>query len=149
MMQINCPVCSYQDITGDTCPNCDADLRVIRMLQALPQVPTQSPWPLRIALLLLIIAIGLGVATNLIFSRPQLNTVVITQPSPVTPQKPPEPTTYTVQTGDNLSAIAQKLCGQGVSLPAIVQANPQLIGRENYLEVGQVLKIPQCQEGVQ
>ncbi len=35
---INCPVCSYQDIQGNTCPNCDADITLIRTLKNLPIV---------------------------------------------------------------------------------------------------------------
>jgi hypothetical protein len=152
--QLNCPVCSYQDITGDTCPNCDADLRVIRMLQELPLVPQPSLWPLRIALLLLIICIGLGVAMSWIFSSPQFNAVVVSHPHPVpqtiTPPKPsPAPTTYTVQPGDNLTAIAQKLCGKDSSWQIMVKSNPQFQGKENYLRVGEVLKIPNCQEGME
>ncbi|BCL33640.1 LysM peptidoglycan-binding domain-containing protein [Nostoc sp. MS1] len=151
--QLNCPVCSYQNITGDTCPNCDADLRVIRMLQELPHVPKSSVWPLRITLLLLIIGIGLGVASSWIFSPPQFNTVVVSAPSPVhQPITPPQPssapTTYTVQPGDNLSAIAQKLCGKETTWEIMLKANPQLQGKENYLKVGEVLKIPHCLEGI-
>ncbi|MEJ1931561.1 LysM peptidoglycan-binding domain-containing protein [Nostoc sp. NIES-2111] len=209
--QLNCPVCSYQNITGDTCPNCDADLRVIRMLQELPLVPKPSVWPLRITLLLLIIGIGLGVATSWIFSQPQFNTVVVSNPSPVHQAiNPPDPspnlsrqllqrgephasllkpgnpptqlapqrtgspkrrealisppsllgkgagglgltlasTTYTVQPGDNLSAIAQKLCGTETTWEVMLKANPQLQGKENHLKVGEVLKIPHCQEGI-
>ncbi|BAY39468.1 peptidoglycan-binding LysM [Nostoc sp. NIES-2111] len=179
--QLNCPVCSYQNITGDTCPNCDADLRVIRMLQELPLVPKPSVWPLRITLLLLIIGIGFGVVTSWIFFPPQFNTVVISAPTPVhqtinphypspnlSPKRrealisPPSllgkgagglgltlaSTTYTVQPGDNLSAIAQKLCGTETTWEVMLKANPQLQGKENYLKVGEALKIPHCQEGI-
>ncbi len=46
-------------------------------------------------------------------------------------------TEYTVQSGDNLSAIAQKT---GVSLDALLQANG--LNRSSILSVGQKLKIP-------
>ncbi|MBR8833940.1 MAG: LysM peptidoglycan-binding domain-containing protein [Stigonema ocellatum SAG 48.90 = DSM 106950] len=167
---INCPVCSYQEITGDTCPNCDTDLGVIRMLQKLPPGQTLpqpvkfAAWSLRIALLMLIIGIGLGVGINKTFLQPQLNTVVFSYPSPVSssrerpkpptnpapvlPQKPPAPTAYSVKPGDHLSAIALKLCGKKTSWQLMVKANPQLKGRENDIDVGEVFKIPNCQEGI-
>lgn len=151
-IQLNCPVCSYQNITGDTCPNCDADLRVIRMLQELPPVPKQSGWTLRIALLFMIIGLGLGVGTSWIFSPSQFHAEVV-DPLPVyqtvnpPPQPPPASSTYTVQPGDNLSAIAQKLCGKQSTWQVMLKANPQLQGKENYLQVGEVVKIPNCQEG--
>ncbi|WP_427158423.1 LysM peptidoglycan-binding domain-containing protein [Aliinostoc sp. HNIBRCY26] len=158
-LNLNCPVCSYQNITGDTCPNCDTDLRVIRMLQELPPVPTPSIRPFNIVLLILIL-IGLGFAVAIFWrlSLPQLNTAVVADPTPtqttkvapvaVIPPKPPEPKTYKVQRGDNLSAIAQKFCGQQATWQIMLKANPQLQGRENYIDVGEVLKIPHCQEGM-
>jgi hypothetical protein len=33
---LNCPVCGYKEIEGNTCPNCDADLSLIRSLTELP-----------------------------------------------------------------------------------------------------------------
>ena len=62
--------------------------------------------------------------------------------------KPPEPMTYTVQPKDNKSAIAEKFCGKGTSWQVMVKANSQLKGREYYIDVGEVLKVPNCKEGV-
>ncbi len=88
-IKLNCPVCSYQEIAGNTCPNCDAGLGVIRMLQELPQKQTLlqpvkiAAWPLRIALFMLSVGIGLVVGLSWTFLQPQLNPVVVTYPTPV------------------------------------------------------------------
>ncbi|MCC5627893.1 peptigoglycan-binding protein LysM [Nostoc sphaeroides CHAB 2801] len=114
-IKLNCPVCDYQEIEGDTCPNCDTDLSVIRMLKELPQV--QNPlrqlkitkWQLGVALLLLIIGIGLGVIGSFIFLQPQLPPVSSPNQvnhAPVTAKEPPKPITYTVKSGDHISAIS-------------------------------------------
>ncbi|HYX15277.1 MAG TPA: peptigoglycan-binding protein LysM, partial [Nostoc sp.] len=82
-IKLNCPVCDYQEIEGDTCPNCDTDLSVIRMLKELPQVENPlrqlkiTKWQLGVALLLLIIGIGLGVIGSFIFLQPQLHTLTV------------------------------------------------------------------------
>jgi nucleoid-associated protein YgaU len=167
-LQLTCPVCSYRDITGDTCPNCDTDLSVIRLLQELPAVETPveivkvTAFPLRIALLMLMIGICLGVGGSFILQTTYLHTLTVSSAQPVAsnspiPQAtitnpslvaktPPKPTTYTVKAGDYLSAIAQKLCGKNTSWQIMVEANPQLKGRENSIDVGEVFKIPNCQE---
>lgn len=166
-IKLNCPVCDYQEIEGDTCPNCDTDLSVIRMLQELPQVENSvqqvkiSKWQLLVVLLLLIIGIGLAAMGNFMFLQPKLHTLTVTSPNPVisdrpkppvnsapvTAKEPPKPITYTVKSGDHLSVIAKKFCGKGTSWQVILKANPQLKGRENYIDVGEVLKIPNCKEG--
>ncbi|MEH2346930.1 MAG: LysM domain-containing protein [Nostoc sp.] len=166
-MKLDCPVCDYQEIEGDTCPNCDTDLSVIRMLKELPQVenPLQqvkiSKWQLGVALLLLIIGIGLGAMSSFIFLQPQLQTLTVSSPdpiisdrptlpvnnAPVTAKEPLKPITYTVKSGDYLSAIAEKFCGKGTSWQVMLKANPQLKGREDDIDVGDVLKIPNCKDG--
>ncbi|MHC5598220.1 MAG: LysM peptidoglycan-binding domain-containing protein [Nostoc sp.] len=162
MIKLNCPVCDYQEIEGDTCPNCDTDLSVIRILKELPQVENPlrqvkiPKWQLGVALLLLIIGIGLGVIGSFIFLQPELHpTVSSPNPvvklpvnhAPVTAKEPPKPITYTVKSGDHISAIAQQFCGEGTSWQVMVKANPRLKGREDYISVGEVLKIPNCKEG--
>ncbi|MDB9372012.1 LysM peptidoglycan-binding domain-containing protein [Nodularia sphaerocarpa] len=162
-----CPVCNYQEVEGNICPNCDADLSLIRMLQELPPVENLRPtikvtgWQLGAALLLLVIGIGLGSLGSFIFVQ---SAVTVVAPHPIAvnsdrptppindtailvPQKPPEPITYTVKPGDHLSAITEKFCGEGISWQVVVNANPQLKGRENLIKVGEVFKIPNCQEG--
>ncbi|MCC5660874.1 LysM peptidoglycan-binding domain-containing protein [Nostoc sp. XA010] len=165
-IKLNCPVCDYQEIEGDTCPNCDTDLSVIRMLKELPQVENPlrqlkiTKWQLGVALLLLVIGIGLGVIGSFIFLQPQLHTLTVSSSNPVssdrlklpvhapvTAKEPPKPITYTVKSGDRLSAIAQKFCGEGTSWQVMVKANPKLKGRKDYIDVGEVLKIPNCKEG--
>ena len=103
---------------------------------------------------ILVIGMGLGALGCFVFLQPQIFTatspspVVINSPSPTpTPVKPPEPMTYTVKPKDNLSAIALKFCGKGTSWQVMVKANSQLKGREHYIDVGEVLKVPNCKEG--
>ncbi|BAZ29539.1 hypothetical protein NIES4074_19860 [Cylindrospermum sp. NIES-4074] len=160
-LKLNCPVCGYQGIEGNSCPNCDTDLSLIRMLQELPQrensPPLAAKWQLSIALLMLLIGTGLGAVGSSLFLRPNLYTATISpspsvpvsriSPTPPAPEKPPEPITYIVQAGDSLSAIAEKFCDKGTSWQVIVKANPQLEKRENYIDVGDKLTIPNsCKE---
>ena len=162
-MKLNCPVCDYQEIEGDICPNCDTDLSVIRMLEELPQVENSlqqlkiAKWQLGVALLLLIIGIGLGVMGSFIFLQPHSYTLTVSSANPVlklpvnhapvTAKKPAKPITYIVKSGDHLSAIAQKFCGEETSWQVMLKANLQLKGREDYIDVEKVLRIPNCKEG--
>lgn len=164
--KLDCPVCGYKEIDSYVCPNCDTDLVLIRMLQGLPELeqPQQKPhlpsriaaWQLAIAAIILLIGMGLGSLGSFLFFQPQQiaaitpnNPVVITspQPSPIPPQ-PEEATTYTVKFGDNLSLITERLCSKGTDWQVMVQANPQLKGRENYIDKGEVLKVPNCKEAI-
>jgi nucleoid-associated protein YgaU len=159
-LKLNCPVCGYQEIEGNICPNCDTDLSLIRTLQELPPQKKSRPFskiaPLGLAILMLVIGIILGASGSFLWVQPNLYTTTISPPQPVTisptpkpqitPEKPPKPTTYTVVAGDSLTVIATKFCRKGASWQIIVKANPQLKGRENSLEVGEVLTIPRCQE---
>ncbi|AFZ23447.1 LysM domain-containing protein [Cylindrospermum stagnale PCC 7417] len=165
-LKLNCPVCGYQEIESNTCPNCDTDLSLLRMLQELPQRENSllakfAGWPLGFALLILILGMGLGAYGSFLVVQPNLyiatisprNPVVMSSASPkpaaspaIAPEKPPKSNTYIVQAGDSLSAIAEKFCVKGTSWQVIAKANPQLKGRENDLEVGDQLKIPNCQE---
>ncbi|BAY09811.1 LysM peptidoglycan-binding domain-containing protein [Calothrix sp. NIES-2098] len=168
-IKLNCPVCGYQEVAGKTCPNCDTDLSVIRMLQELPSLDTLvqpvkvTTWPIGIALLMLIVGICMGAGGSFIIQQTQLHALTVSSShsvtsisipkptiknTPVVVKKPSKPTTYTVKSGDYLSAIAEKFCGKGTSWEVIVKANPQLKGRENYIDVGEVFKIPNCKEPV-
>ncbi|MEA5550761.1 LysM domain-containing protein [Anabaena cylindrica UHCC 0172] len=160
--KINCPVCGYQDIESNICPNCDTDLSLIRTLQELPSVEKKSlkiklsGWTLAVALLMLIIGIGLGVGSSFIILQSGLYNATILNPNPtvvnssISPINKPvlQPNIiYTVKPGDNLSLIALKLCGQGGAWKLIVKANPELENRKNYyIDPGEELKIPNCQE---
>lgn len=122
-IKLNCPVCDYQEIEGETCPNCDTDLSVIRMLKELPQVENPlrqvkiPKWQLGVALLLLIIGIGLGVMGSFIFLQPQLQPV--SSPNQVSSDRLKLPVNHA---------------------PVTVKANP-------HINVGEVLKIPNYKEG--
>ena len=60
----------------------------------------------------------------------------------VAADKPAE-TTYTVQAGDTLWGIAQKLLGNGALYTKIYEANKDVIGSNpDVIKVGQVFKIP-------
>lgn len=167
---LNCPVCRYTEIANNTCPNCDADLSLIRLLTELPssnsqvtevkaqRQPKVAGWQVGIALLILLVGIGLGTTSSFLFLQSQLigktansspvavsgasKTPVAIAQAPVTPQKP---TQYTVQPGDNLTVITEKICGKSKSWQVMVKANPQLKGRENWIDVGEVLKLPNCE----
>lgn len=175
---LNCPVCGYKEIQGNTCPNCDADLSLIRSLTELPTlekaegVRSRSKvaiWQVGVALLILIFGIGLGALGSFLFLQPQLVSNKITSP-PVaikgdkTPNPPtPFPTReggvegrgergvspltrqYTVKPGDNLSVLTEKFCGKGNSWQVMVKANPQLQSHPNLIDVGEVLKLPNCE----
>jgi hypothetical protein len=164
-MKLICPVCNYPEVESNVCPNCDADVSLIRMLQELPPVENIRPlskirgWELGAAFVLLIMGIALGTLASFIFLPSRITvvapdsitfdsdepTLAANEPASL-PQTPPEPITYTVEPGDNLSNITEKMCGQGISWQIMVKANPQLQGRENLIRVGEVLKIPHCQE---
>jgi tetratricopeptide (TPR) repeat protein len=58
------------------------------------------------------------------------------------PAPPARPRTYTVQSGDSLTRIAQKLYGDGAKGDRIYQANRGKLKSMNALKEGQVLVIP-------
>ena len=159
--ELSCPVCAYTEIAGNSCPNCDADLSVIRLLTELP-LETQiqqkpARWQLGAALLLLLLGIGLGVGGSLLFVQPSrffINAISPPIPTAVQSDRPvtlpiaqkPQPPQYTVKSGDNLSAIAEQFCGKGKSWQVMLKANPQLNTRPDLINIGEVLKIPNCEE---
>ena len=163
-IKLDCPVCGYKEIEKDICPNCDTDLVLIRMLQGLPELEEPPPkiatWQLAVAAIILLIGMGLGTLGSFLFFQPQQiaaipsnNPIVITSPSPqaspiTAPARPEEPTTYTVKLGDNLSLITERLCTKGTDWQVMLKANPQLKGRENYIDKGEILKVPNCKEAI-
>lgn len=179
---LNCPVCGYTEIAGNSCPNCDTDISLLRSLAELPvaeslasatsltvdtaNIPNSSPlfwragWQIGIALLILILGIALGASGSFFFLQPaQLLTTTASPPTSSTTQSetktptvitqtpiaPKQPTLYTVKLGDNLTVITEKSCGQGKPWQLMVKANLQLKSRPNYINVGEVLNLPNCE----
>jgi LysM repeat protein len=60
------------------------------------------------------------------------------EPTPI----PPEPSTYTVQPGDTLSAIARQVYGQSGLWRLIFEANQDILSDPGQIHPGQVLTIP-------
>jgi len=165
-IKLNCPVCGYQEIEGNTCPNCDTDLSLTRMLQHLSPVEKLHPqvkvatWQLGVAFVILLFGIGLGVWGGFVFFSLKPYTTIVNIPSPVVIShvSPPvaiatlEPIKlqelkYTVKQGDSLTSIAEKFCGQKTSWQVMLETNPQVKGRENFIDIGEELNEPKCKEG--
>ena len=172
-VELSCPVCASIEIAGDSCPNCDTDLSLIRLLTELPPSSPQATvlekpqiqlkfagWPLGAALLILTMGIVLRAASSFLFWQPsQLLTTTVDSPSPIAIKSdrtaaPPvaqktvnrqQPTQYVVKPGDNLAGITEQFCGKGKSWQAIVKANPQLNTRPDLINVDEVLKLPNCE----
>ena len=171
---LNCPVCGYKEIEGNICPNCDADLSLIRSLTELPalekaesaggvrRTPKVAIWQVGVALLILIFGIGLGTLGSFLFLQPQLISNKITAP-PVAikgeskipsaiAQEPakrlgqPSQTYYKVKPGDSLSKIAERFYGDGTLWASLVKANPNIKGQEDFLDIGEPLIIPNREE---
>ena len=108
LSKLTCPVCDRQDVGGNTCPNCDANLTLMRILAELPpsspsyipssfttEQPGGAKWlPYAIAGVMLILGIILGAVINNWFSQSLLTTRNSNSANPVSPQPEPssEPT---------------------------------------------------------
>lgn len=156
--KIDCPVCGYQGIESNVCPNCDTDIYLIRSLEELPQ--RQKSWTTGIAVLMLMIGITIGVAGSFFALQTAIYTANVPKPTvttspnltpqvitPVIPKPAPPLATYTVKSGDTLSRIAAKFCSKPTDWQLIVAANPELQKRENKLDIDQELKIPSSCKG--
>ncbi len=169
-VNLTCPVCDRSQIETNTCPNCETDLSTYRMLAQLPvETPIETKeskriiplWlPVGVAILFLLLGIGLGFAGNSVIARQQPQTTPSTNasnpvPETVSPtdlEKPEEVETseskscggfnYTVRKGDSLSLIASHFYGDTNSWSLIIDANPELKGRESSIEIGELLLIP-------
>ncbi len=157
IIKLTCPVCSQPNIEGDKCPVCESNLSAIRILTELPAVaqPETNPKPLSALLpadfdiryiLILLIGIILGSAGYFWFAHlsPSPATEANLVPAPATPPQPIgiNGFRYTVRSGDSLSLIALQFYGDKDLWPLILNANPYLKGRENYIEIGDVLIVP-------
>ncbi len=58
------------------------------------------------------------------------------------PQKTEEETTYVVQPGDTLSALAQHFYGKASLYPKIFEANRDILSNPDLIKIGQKLRIP-------
>ncbi|OIP73237.1 MAG: hypothetical protein AUK48_10380 [Oscillatoriales cyanobacterium CG2_30_44_21] len=176
-IKLNCPVCGYQDIQKNICPNCDTDVSLLRSLLELPilqtvndavieniqNVPKKSKLPKIWLLVLLGIAIGFAIGgwTGYSMFQSVIGDRITNNPNPslvnkpeivatikATPKTQPISTkSYIVQSGDSLEDLAQKLCGNSEKWRDFVIANPSLIGRESVLDVREKLIIPQSCKG--
>ena len=99
--QLNCPVCGYMEIQGNTCPNCDTDVSLIRMLQQLPQTEKTrrqvkvAGWQLAFTGVILVIGMGLGALGCFLFLQPQIFTS--SSPSPVVINSRQNNSKFTIQ----------------------------------------------------
>lgn len=166
MNTLTCPVCQYTEIAGNSCPNCDTDISLIRLLAELPP-RTESKitiWQVGVLLLILVFGIGLGAISSFLFflqPPPLLNANTVISPTsvviasksktPAITQKTntasPKQSHYIVKSGDSLSKIAAHFYKNDTFWTSLVKANPKLKGREDFIEVGEVLVIPSCEEG--
>ena len=85
---------------------------------------------------------------RLVRTENTLNRIRILEPPaappipPLVPQKMEEETTYVVQPGDTLSALAQRFYGKASLYPKIFEANRDILSNPNLIKVGQKLRIP-------
>ena len=64
------------------------------------------------------------------------------QAAPAQAPKAEEGTTYIVQSGDTLSALAQRFYGKASLYPKIFEANRDILSNPDLIKVGQKLRIP-------
>ena len=121
--------------------------------------PLRLPkWQVGVALLILIVGMCLGAIGSFLFLQPQMIGNTLNSPSPVAikkdktalpiaqaPANSQQPTQYTVKPKDTLTVITEMFCGKEKSWQVMVKANPELKGRENWIDVGEVLKLPNCE----
>ena len=171
-MTINCPVCDRPQVEELICPNCGANLSSYQMLVNLPVEKESLPkkkrifylW-LPIAILFLLLGLGLGFLGKSIVAKETIDntqpyTKVLTSTENNEALKLPTITTikyqsgdrndflscggfnYVVRSGDSLSLIARRFYGDFKYLSWIGDVNLQLKGRENYIEIGEQILIP-------
>lgn len=169
-VKLTCPVCDRAQIEENICPNCETDLSTYRMLAQLPvetlieTTPKRTIplwFPIAIAILFLVLGISLGFASNSILARqkpsntPTTTTASITEDelivsteiekSKVESQSNCGGFNYVVRRGDSLSLIASRFYGDSNFWSNIIQANSQLEGRQNSIDIGETLFIPNLQ----
>lgn len=59
-------------------------------------------------------------------------------------EEPPEPTFYTVQSGDSLSKIAKQVYGDAMKWKALFEANREVIKDPDLIYPGQKIRVPEA-----
>lgn len=146
---LTCPVCDRSGIEGDICPNCETNLSMVRVLAELPLF-SKSNYLLLILLIFIFLVLGISIG---VISYPKIFSLtekVIISPVPISVVIPQDETCggfyYVVREGDSLILISSRLYGKSDGINIIVDANPSLKNREDKLEIGEVLFIPNSQE---
>jgi hypothetical protein len=167
IIKIACPVCDRPGVMEDICPNCETDLTLIRGLMDLPVVPSPQssvitksssilPWLILTAIAFLTLGIVLGGVgaywpaqnniSQLQSETSQLEEKISQLQGKISQNKTPQPCNrgfeYVVRWGDSLSLIAMRFYGDAEQQILIVKENPSLAGKEDFLEVGDKLLIP-------
>ena len=167
MLKLTCPVCDRPEVEGNICPNCETDLSLIIQLKKLPIIEEKnvdftkknlSIFSAFIAALMLILGIGLGAMGNSWLAQqaspPVAVATSVQSPHTLKPsgsKSQPVPVScggfyYPVKRGDSLSKIASNFYGKSQLFPKIVAANLSLKNRENAIEIGERLFIPNLEE---
>lgn len=160
-IKIVCPVCDRPGVVEDICPTCKTDLTLIRGLMDLPVSPvTPLPsveqksaiplWLILTAITFFTIGIllgGVGVYWPLQNKISQLELLPSPTPSPtITVSPPPQACNkgfeYVVRRGDSLSLLALRFYGDAQKQTLILKANPRFQGKEDFLEIGDKLLVP-------
>lgn len=160
--KITCPVCQRSDIEENICPNCEADISLMRTLVELPKASSFSSkitlnyWLVVLTIVFLILGIILGVLGTYSLARQnkvESNVMTDLSPSPsskpITQQRESSSSKscvdgfyYTVREGDSLSAISKRFYGSSQNLSMILKINSQLLTRENNLKIGETILVP-------
>ena len=144
-----------------------AELPIETPVEIEEQKRTIPLWlPIGIAVLFLLLGLGLGFAGNSVIAKQQQQIAPTIDVSTSTPTQIEKPTTpiiaekiteqeiepseskscggfnYVVRSGDSLSLIASRFYGDINSWSLISEANPATQGRENAIEIGQSLLVP-------
>lgn len=144
-----------------------AQLPVETPIERKEQKRTIPIWlPIGVAILFLLLGIALGFASNSVIARQQpsikppstniSNSIPEAKPdklvAPIIAEKPKEikqsPSkscggfNYVVRKGDSLSLISSRFYGDSNSWSRIIDANPELKGRESSIEIGELLLVP-------
>lgn len=146
-----CPVCEYQISGEEICPNCNARLENLILLNSLEEAKQYSSS--RQTVILLLIAIGVlstlfyfvnncylrlltELANNIEKNSISFGKLPIAQDT-----KDFQPRYHIVQAGDSLSLIAQNYLGDANRWPELVTKNPQLSSRVNQIDIGERIRI--------